>query len=98
VIRDAAEMRVKESDRIAALARELGRLGAAVEPRPDGMVIAGGRRFRGGRASSGGDHRIAMALAVAGLCADEPVTVDDPECIQTSFPEFETLLRRVTGV
>ncbi len=95
VIRDAAELRVKESDRIAALARELGRLGAAIEPRPDGMVIAGGRRLRGGRVSSGGDHRIAMALAVAALCADGPVAIEDPDCIRTSFPEFESMLRQV---
>ncbi len=95
VIRDASELRVKESDRIGALARELGRLGAAIEPRPDGMVITGGRHFTGGRASSGGDHRIAMALAVAALCADGPVAIEDPECIQTSFPEFQSLLRQV---
>ncbi len=96
VIRDAAELRVKESDRIAALARELGRLGATIEPRPDGLAIIGGKRLHGGRAASGGDHRIAMALAVAGLCADGPVTIGDPDCIQTSFPEFETVLRRAT--
>ncbi len=97
VIRDAAELRVKESDRIAALARELGRLGAAIEAQPDGLAIAGIRRLRGGRVASGGDHRIAMALAVAGLCADSPVVIDDPACIQTSFPEFEATLRRVAG-
>src|SRR5207302_1040840 len=67
VIRDAAELRVKESDRVDALARELGRLGAVVEARPDGLVIRGGRRLSGGRVSSGGDHRIAMALAVAAI-------------------------------
>lgn len=97
VIRDAAELRIKEVDRIAALARELGRLGAAVEPRPDGLAITGVARLRGGRVASGGDHRIAMAMAVAGLCADGPVTIDDPACIQTSFPEFEETLRGVTG-
>ncbi|HLJ59461.1 MAG TPA: 3-phosphoshikimate 1-carboxyvinyltransferase [bacterium] len=97
LIRDAAELRVKEVDRIAALARELGRLGAAVEPRPDGLAITGVARLRGGRVASGGDHRIAMAMAVAGLCADGPVTIDDPACIQTSFPEFEETLRGVTG-
>lgn len=97
VIRDAAELRVKESDRIAALARELGRLGATIEAQPDGLAIVGVRRLRGGRAASGGDHRIAMALAVAGLCADGPVTIDDPACVQTSFPEFEATLRRVRG-
>jgi 3-phosphoshikimate 1-carboxyvinyltransferase len=97
VIRDAAELRVKESDRIAALARELGRLGAEVAPQPDGLVIRGGGRFRGGRVQSGGDHRIAMALAVAGLCAEAPVTIDDTACIRTSFPDFEETLRRVTS-
>ena len=97
VIRDAAELRVKESDRIAALAHELGRLGAVIEARPDGMAIVGARRLRGGRASSGGDHRIAMALAVAGLCAQAPVVIEDPACIDTSFPEFEAILRRVAG-
>jgi 3-phosphoshikimate 1-carboxyvinyltransferase len=97
VIRDAAELRVKESDRIAALARELGRLGATIEVLPDGLAIMGGRRLRGGRAASGGDHRIAMALAVAGLCADAPVVIEDPGSIQTSFPEFEAMLRRVAG-
>lgn len=96
VIRDAAELRVKESDRIAALARELGRLGATIEPQPDGLVIIGGKRLHGGRTASGGDHRIAMALAVAGLCADGPVTIKDADCIRTSFPEFETVLRQAT--
>ena len=97
VIRDAAELRVKESDRIASLARELGALGAKVEPRPDGLAIVGVPRLHGGRVSSGGDHRIAMAMAVAGLCADGPVEIDDPTCIQTSFPEFEETLRRAAG-
>jgi 3-phosphoshikimate 1-carboxyvinyltransferase len=97
VIRDAAELRVKESDRIDALARELARLGARVEAQPDGLAIAGRGRLRGGRVHSGGDHRIAMALAVAGLRADGPVTVDDAACIETSFPGFEDLLRRAAG-
>jgi 3-phosphoshikimate 1-carboxyvinyltransferase len=97
VIRDAAELRVKESDRVEALVRELGRLGAAIEARADGLVITGGRRLRGGHVASGGDHRIAMALAVAGLCADGPVTIDDPACIETSFPGFAEALRGATG-
>jgi 3-phosphoshikimate 1-carboxyvinyltransferase len=97
VIRDAAELRVKESDRVEALARELGRLGATIEAQPDGLAIVGARRLRGGSVRSGGDHRIAMALAVAGLCADGPVTIDDPACIETSFPGFADLLRRATG-
>ena len=94
LIRDAAELRVKESDRIAALARGLGALGAKVEPRPDGLAIVGVPRLRGGTVTSGGDHRIAMALAVAGLCAEAPVVIDDPACIQTSFPQFEEALHR----
>jgi 3-phosphoshikimate 1-carboxyvinyltransferase len=98
VIQDAAELRVKESDRIAALARGLGALGAKVEPRPDGLVIEGVPRLHGGRVSSGGDHRIAMAMAVAALRADGQVEIDDPACIQTSFPAFEETLRRVGAV
>jgi 3-phosphoshikimate 1-carboxyvinyltransferase len=97
VVKDAAELRVKESDRIAALARELGAIGARVEAQPDGLAIRGVPRLRGGRAASGGDHRVAMALAVAGLRAADPVTVDDTDCIRTSFPGFEDTLRRLTG-
>jgi 3-phosphoshikimate 1-carboxyvinyltransferase len=97
VIRDAAELRVKESDRVAVLARELRRLGADITPQPDGLVIAGGRRLRGGRVRSGGDHRVAMALAVAGLCAAGPVVIEDSGCVETSFPGFEAALRRAAG-
>lgn len=97
VIRDAAELRVKESDRIAALARELGGIGARIEAQPDGLAIRGVPKLRGGRAASGGDHRVAMALAVAGLRAEAPVTVDDTDCIRTSFPGFEETLRALTG-
>jgi 3-phosphoshikimate 1-carboxyvinyltransferase len=97
IIRDAAELRVKESDRIAALARELGAVGARVEAQADGLAIRGVPRLRGGRAASGGDHRVAMALAVAGLRAAGPVTVDDTDCIRTSFPGFEDTLRTLTG-
>lgn len=97
LIRDAAELRVKESDRIAALARELGAIGARVEAQPDGLAIRGVSRLRGGRAASGGDHRVAMALAVAGLRSADPVTVEDTDCIRTSFPEFEDTLRTLTA-
>ncbi len=87
-IRDAGELRVKESDRIVALARELGRMGARLSERPDGLVIDGGARLRGAVVSSGGDHRIAMALAVAGLVAEGETIVEDTGCIATSFPRF----------
>ncbi len=96
-IRDAAELRVKESDRIAAIARELGRMGVRVEERPDGMAIAGGQRFRGARVSSGGDHRMAMALAVAGLVADGETVIDDTACVATSFPTFVDTVNALAG-
>lgn len=88
----AAELRVKESDRIAALVEGLGRMGAQVEERPDGFVIDGGRRLRGAVVDSHGDHRIAMALAVAALCADGETRIEDASCVDVSFPEFFDLL------
>jgi 3-phosphoshikimate 1-carboxyvinyltransferase len=96
-IRDAAELRVKESDRIAALARELGKMGVRIEEWADGMVIAGDQRFRGARVASGGDHRMAMALAVAGLVADGETVVEDTACVQTSFPTFVETLNALAG-
>jgi 3-phosphoshikimate 1-carboxyvinyltransferase len=96
-IRDAAELRVKESDRLAALARELRTLGASIVERPDSLVIEGGARLRGGRVASDGDHRIAMALVVAGLCAEGETIVDDTACIATSFPHFAEALNALAG-
>jgi 3-phosphoshikimate 1-carboxyvinyltransferase len=96
-IRDAAELRVKESDRIATLAAQLARLGAEVAERPDGLTIAGGTRLRGAEVTSDGDHRIAMALAVAGLVADGETVVEDAACIATSFPGFADCLNRLAG-
>ncbi|MBI4278241.1 MAG: 3-phosphoshikimate 1-carboxyvinyltransferase [Armatimonadetes bacterium] len=89
-IRDAGELRVKESDRIVTLAANLRALGAAAEELSDGIIIRGGR-LRGGRVPGHGDHRIAMACAVAGLLAAEPVTVEGAECIDISFPEFHRI-------
>ena len=96
VISDAAELRVKESDRIAVIARGLRALGGEVEERPDGLTVYGSR-LRGGRVGSAGDHRIAMAFAVAGLLADGPVTVEGAESIAVSFPEFTRVLRDVVA-
>ena len=96
-IRDAAELRVKESDRIAAVARELGKMGVRVDERADGMSISGGQRFRGAHVASGGDHRMAMALAVAGLVADGETVIDDVACVQTSFPTFVELVNALAG-
>jgi len=98
----AEELRIKESDRLAALG-QLALLGAQVEVRADGFLIhgSGGRRLRGGRIDPRGDHRIAMAFAVAGLAAAEGVEVADPGCVDVSFPGFFVRLAevgaRVTG-
>lgn len=96
-IGDAAELRVKESDRIAMIARELGGLGARIEERPDGLVVHGGARLRGARVHSGGDHRMAMSLAVAGLVAEGETVVEDVACVATSFPEFAATLNALAG-
>lgn len=87
-IRDAEELRVKETDRIAAMASELGKLGADFTPTPDGMIINGCEQLRGGVVSSHGDHRIAMSCAVASLVTVGPVTIADTACTETSFPGF----------
>lgn len=94
VVRGAAELRVKESDRIAALAEGLRRLGAAATEHPDGLTVRGGRPLRGARVRSHGDHRIAMALAIAGLAAEGETEIEDAGCIAVSFPEFPSLLDR----
>jgi 3-phosphoshikimate 1-carboxyvinyltransferase len=96
-IRDAAELRVKESDRIAVLGRELMKMGVRIEERADGMAIPGGQRFRGARVAAAGDHRMAMALAVAGLVADGETVIEDTACVQTSFPTFVQTLNALAG-
>ena len=87
VISGAEELRVKESDRLAVMCRELGRLGVRVEETADGAVVHGGT-VKGGTVDSHGDHRIAMSLAVLGLVADSEVAIDNAEWIQTSYPSF----------
>ena len=93
IIKDAEELRVKETDRIDAMVTELTRLGVEVTEREDGLEIAGPQEIKGGvTCSSYDDHRIAMSLAVAGLIADEPVEIEEAECINISFPGFKDLL------
>ncbi|MGB9903679.1 MAG: 3-phosphoshikimate 1-carboxyvinyltransferase [Desulfotomaculales bacterium] len=91
-IRDAAELRVKESDRLAVLAVELGKLGADIEELPDGLLIRGGRPLRGAVCQSHGDHRVAMALAVAGLLARGETVVLEEGCAAVSYPGFYDVL------
>ena len=88
VIRGAAELRVKESDRIATISAELSRLGARVETLPDGMVIHGRRPLRGSEVHSHSDHRVAMSLAVAGLVARGETTIVDAGVVAVSYPGF----------
>lgn len=95
VIRDAAELRVKETDRIAAVATNLRAMGVEVEEFPDGMAITGGKPLKGARLQSFGDHRIAMAFAIAGLFATGETIVEDVACVQTSYPGFEETLRLI---
>ena len=93
VVHDAAELRHKESDRIAAIVERLQALGVNAEALPDGFRIHGGQRWQGGLLDGGGDHRIAMAFAVAGLAADAPITIRGAEIIAQSFPAFTESLR-----
>jgi 3-phosphoshikimate 1-carboxyvinyltransferase len=97
IIRDADELRVKETDRIATTSEELRKLGAHIEPQPDGFVIEGPTPLVGTDTDSHGDHRLAMTLAVAGLFARGQTCVHDTECIDDSFPGFEALLAQITG-
>ncbi len=97
VIKDAAELRAKETDRIAAVAGELGKLGARVTPTEDGLIVHGRSRLTGAAVESYGDHRMAMALAVAALAADGVTHIADAACVAVSYPAFWSHLEQVTG-
>jgi 3-phosphoshikimate 1-carboxyvinyltransferase len=92
IIRHAQELRVKESDRIAAIAHNLRAMGAQVIEQSDGLEIQGGATLRGARVASFGDHRIAMAFAIAGMFAEGETIVQDVECVRESYPGFEKTL------
>jgi 3-phosphoshikimate 1-carboxyvinyltransferase len=95
-IRDAKELRVKESDRIALVAKNLRAMGAKVEEFEDGLDVPGGQAVHGARIDSGGDHRIAMAFSVAALRAEGDTLIEGAESAAISFPEFFELLDLVT--
>lgn len=95
-ISDAHELRVKESDRISALAANLRAMGADVEEKPDGLILRGGRPHRGTDIVSRGDHRIAMAFAVAALTARGETRIHDAECADVSFPGFWSEMEKIT--
>ncbi len=92
VVHDAAELRVKESDRIAALTSELSKLGVKIEPFTDGFLIEGPTKISGAGVDSFGDHRMAMSLRIASLLAKEEVAIQDYDCVTVSFPDFEERL------
>jgi len=96
-VRDAGELRVKETDRLACTAEQLTRLGADIAVTPDGWQIQGGgtNALRGAEVRSHGDHRLAMALMVAGLIADGVTRVDDVACAADSYPGFSGDLQRL---
>jgi 3-phosphoshikimate 1-carboxyvinyltransferase len=94
-ISDAQELRVKESDRIGNVVSELSKMAASIKEKKDGMVISGGERLMGNSVNSFEDHRMAMALIVAGLIADGETTINDVACIDTSFPQFMDTLNRM---
>jgi 3-phosphoshikimate 1-carboxyvinyltransferase len=93
IISDAAELRVKETDRIASTVEELTKLGAKIEARPDGMLIEGHAPLRGAVVDSQGDHRLAMALAVAALAAEGETVIKNAHVTDDSFPGFAQALR-----
>jgi 3-phosphoshikimate 1-carboxyvinyltransferase len=92
IIRDAKELRVKETDRIAAIASNLKLMGVDVREAEDGITIYGGGKLNGARLPSYGDHRIAMAFAIAGLFASGSTFIEDTACVRTSYPQFESVL------
>ncbi|AET66799.1 3-phosphoshikimate 1-carboxyvinyltransferase [Desulfosporosinus orientis DSM 765] len=97
LIKDAAELRVKETDRISTVVKGLQALGVKAEELPDGMRIQGQRTLLGGQASSLGDHRLAMAWAIAGLLSQEGVSVENMAAADVSYPDFLTVIKKVAG-
>jgi 3-phosphoshikimate 1-carboxyvinyltransferase len=95
-IRGAEELRVKESDRIKAMATELKKLGVELEEYPDGISIKGKTSLKGATVESYHDHRIAMSLAIAALVAEGTMTINNPSCVDISFPGFFEELKRIT--
>jgi 3-phosphoshikimate 1-carboxyvinyltransferase len=95
IIRDAAELKVKETNRISTTANELRKLGAQIEETEDGLIIEGPTPLQGGICDSHGDHRIGMAMAIAGLATEEAVVVNGADAIQVSFPGFYELLKQL---
>ncbi len=97
IIRDAKELRVKESDRVTSVVENLNAMGADAIGTEDGMIIHGGRSIHGTQIKTYADHRIAMSFAIAGLAADGVTTFDDPDCVVISYPNFYDALQKITS-
>lgn len=97
VIKDAAELKVKETDRIATVTENLKAMGCNITPTNDGMIIEGGLPLSGARIHSHMDHRIAMAFAIAGLTAKGETVIEDSQCVDVSYPEFFEVVERISN-
>ena len=97
-IRDAAELRVKETDRIRAVCENLSRMGARVREFPDGLEVEGPTQLKAATINSFGDHRIAMAFSIAALVASGETAIENAACADISFPNFYLTLRQLTGL
>jgi 3-phosphoshikimate 1-carboxyvinyltransferase len=95
VVRNAEELRVKESDRIKTTVENIRNIGGDAEELPDGLIVRGKTKLKGGKVSSYGDHRIAMTFTIASLITENPVEIDDVECVSTSYPGFFDDLKKV---
>ena len=95
IIKDAKELKVKESDRILVMAENLSRMGADITPTDDGMIIHGGKPLHGAGIDSYLDHRVAMSFAIAGLLCDGPLSIKGGDCVKISYPEFYEDLYRL---
>lgn len=96
IIRNAEELKVKESNRIEMIVSQLKKMGANIVETEDGMIIEGPTKLKGAEVNSGGDHRIAMALAIAGMISEGETKILESNCISISFPEFENTLKQIT--
>jgi len=97
VIKGARELRLKESDRISTMTNGLKRMGAKIKELPDGFVIDGGVKLKGARCRSYKDHRVAMALTIAGLACQGETLIEDVDCVETSFPGFAQVLSKLSA-
>lgn len=95
VVKDATELKVKESNRIATMSQELGKMGVVIEETNDGMIIKGNQKLKGAEVYSHLDHRVAMSCAIAGLIAEGETTIIDADCVGISFPNFYNLLNNL---